>query len=158
MGYNQSNWNKVQANLINEKEFDDQVFTCIQQKNCHTGTPPVVAILDMPDTLRSEAKIKLLIKYGLLDCMKSSKLNPEFTRRNARECGKNHYDFFRGIAYTLPMDKFVVEMMFAIFNETEYPTVWCSIYKEMIDNDQERNQQFQKIIANNGLLVPFCLK
>lgn len=363
VGYNQSNWNKVQANLINEKEFDDQVFTCIQQKNCPTGTPPVVAILDMPDTLRSdftfwrnrrndcahykaydinashvlaffsmlnqymlkitveggkntllrefadafnpaktspkssiqplvdkillmvqpteindffdslqsvigfhfdakfysilegilsgantelkkyviaylsqsndlvdflsqypeevgqlvakdevrtlwysklgccrerflivaelisvglladddvkeclercidnaysqndgmgsisEAKINLLIKYGLLDCMKSSKLNPEFTRRHARECGKNHYDFFRGIAYTLPMYKRVVEMMLAIFNQTEYPTVWCSIYKEMLDNDEERCRQFQKIIEDIDLIFPICLK
>ena len=362
-GYDPNKWNGVQAKLKNEKEFDEQVFTCIQQKNCPTGTPPVVAILDMPDTLRddftfwrnrrndcahykaydinashvlafysmlnqymlkitveggmksllrefkdafdpaktspqksiqplvdkillmvhpsemnvffdglksvtrflfdekfysilegilsgtnkelktyviaylrqsndlvaflshypeevgqlveegevrslwysnlrscrarfsivadlisvglladdeveeclercidnaysqndgmgsiSEAKINLLIKYGLLNSLKSTKLNPEFTRNNARECGQNHYDFFRGIAYTLPINKCTVDMMLDIFNQTEYPTVWCSIFKEMLDNDEERSKQFQKIIEDNELIVPPCLK
>ena len=362
-GYDQNKWNGVQAKLKNEKEFDEQVFTCIQQKNCPTGTPPVVAILDMPDTLRddftfwrnrrndcahykaydinashvlafysmlnqymlkitveggmksllrefkdafdpaktspqksiqplvdkilkmvhqsemndffdglqsatrfhfgtkfysilegilsgsnkelknyvidylrqsndlvdflshypekvgqlvakdevrtlwyskliycrerfsivselisvgllvecevaeclersidnaysqndgmgsiSEAKTNLLIKYGLLDSLKSTKLNPEFTRNNARECGQNHYDFFRGIAYTLPINNCTVEMMLDIFNQTEYPTVWCSIYKEMLDNDEERGKHFQSIIEDNGLVVPPYLK
>ena len=362
-GYDPNKWNGVQAKLKNEKEFDEQVFTCIQQKNCPTGTPPVVAILDMPDTLRddftfwrnrrndcahykaydinashvlafysmlnqymlkitveggmksllrefkdafdpaktspkksiqplvdkillmvhpsemndffdglksvtrflfdekfysilegilsgtnkelktyviaylrqsndlvaflshypeevgqlveegevrslwysnlrscrarfsivadlisvglladdeveeclercidnaysqndgmgsiSEAKTNLLIKYGLLDSLKSTKLNPEFTRNNARECGQNHYDFFRGIAYTLPINNCTVEMMLDIFNQTEYPTVWCSIYKEMLDNDEERGKQFQSIIEDNGLVVPPYLK
>ena len=361
-GYVPNKWNGVQAKLKKEKEFDEQVFTCIQQKNCTTGTPPVVAILDMPDTLRddfifwrnrrndcahykaydinashvlafysmlnqymlkitveggmkyllrefkdafdpaktspqksiqplvdkilqmvhqsemndffdglqsatrfhfgtkfysilegilsgsnkelkkyviyylrqsndlvdflshypeevgqlvakdevrtlwyskliycrerfsivaelisvgllvesevaeclersidnaysqndgmgsiSEAKTNLLIKYGLLDCLKTSKLNPVYTSRNARECGQNHYDFFRGFAYSLPLDKYTIEMMLAIFNEACYPTVWCSIYKEMID-DNERCKQFAKITANNGLSVPVCLK
>lgn len=361
--YNPQNWNRVQEKLKNEKEFDEQVFKCIQQKNCPTGTPPVVAILDMPDTLRddfifwrnrrndcahykaydinashvlafysmlnqymlkitveggmksllrefkdafdpsktspnesiqplvdkillmvkpsemneffnglqsvigfhfdakfysilkdilsgsnrelknyvieylhqsndlvsflslypeevgqlvakdevrtlwyskliycrerfsivaelisvgllvdsevaeclerciesaysqndgmgsiSEAKMNMLIKYGLLDVMKSSKLNPEFTRRNAWECGQSHYDFFRGIVYTLPIDECTVEMMLAIFNEADYPTVWRSIYKEMIDNDEKRGKQFQKIIDDNGHAVPICLK
>lgn len=360
-GYDQNKWNGVQANLKNEKEFDEQAFKCIQQKNCPTGNPPIVAILDMPDTLRddfsfwrnrrndcahykaydinashvlafysmlnqymlkitveggmksllrefedafdpektspkesiqplvdkillmvkpsemneffdglkgitrfhfdakfysilegilsgsntelkdyviaylrqsdvlvnflshypekvgqlvakdevrtlwyskliycrerfsivaelisvgllvesevaeclekcitsaysqnegmgsiSEAKLNLLIKYGLLDCLKTSKLNPNYTNRNARECGQNHYDFFRGFAYSLPLDKYTVEMMLAIFNEACYPTVWCSIYKEMIDN--ERCKQFAKIVANNNLSVPTCLK
>ena len=362
-GYDPNKWNGVQAKLKNEKEFDEQVFTCIQQKNCPTGTPPVVAILDMPDTLRddftfwrnrrndcahykaydinashvlafysmlnqymlkitveggmksllrefkdafdpaktspqksiqplvdkilkmvhqsemndffdglqsatrfhfgtkfysilegilsgsnkelknyvidylrqsndlvdflshypekvgqlvakdevrtlwyskliycrerfsivaelisvgllvecevaeclersidnaysqndgmgsiSEAKTNLLIKYGLLDSLKSTKLNPEFTRNNARECGQNHYDFFRGIAYTLPINNCTVEMMLDIFNQTEYPTVWCSIYKEMLDNDEERGKHFQSIIEDNGLVVPPYLK
>lgn len=362
-GYDPNKWNGVQAKLKNEKEFDEQVFTCIQQKNCPTGTPPVVAILDMPDTLRddftfwrnrrndcahykaydinvshvlafysmlnqylltitveggmksllrefedafdpektspkvsiqplvdkillmvkpsemnkffdglkgitrfqfeakfysilegilsgsntelknyviaylrqsdalvnflshypeevgqllaedevrplwysklrscrerfsivaelisvgllvegeveeclerciesaysqnegmgsiSEAKLNLLIKYGLLDCLKTSKLNPDYTSRNARECGQNHYDFFRGFAYSLPLDKYTVEMMLAIFNEACYPTVWCSIYKEMIDDNEDRGKQFQKIIDDNGLVVPLCLK
>lgn len=362
-GYDPNKWNGVQAKLNNEKDFDEQVFTCIQQKNCPTGTPPVVAILDMPDTLRddftfwrnrrndcahykaydinashvlafysmlnqymlkitveggkntllrefadafnpaktspkssiqplvdkillmvppsemndffdglqsatrfhydakfyailegilsgantelknyviaylrqsgdlvdflsqcpekvgqlvekaevrtlwysklsccrerfsivaelisvgllaegeveeclercidnaysqndgmgsiSEAKLNLLIKYGLLDCLKTSKLNPEFTRNNARECGQNHYNFFYGFAYSLPLDKRTVEMMLAIFNETCYPTVWCSIYKEIINDEEESGKQFQKIIDNNGLAVPICLK
>lgn len=362
-GYDQNKWKGVQAKLKNEKEFDEQVFTCIQQKNCPTGNPPIVAVLDMPDTLRddfsfwrnrrndcahykaydinashvlafysmlnqymlkitveggmksllrefedafdpektspkesiqplvdkillmvkplemneffdglkgitrfhfdakfysilegilsgsntelknyviaylrrsddlvnflshypeevgqlvaedevrplwysklrscrerfsivaemisvgllvdgeveeclerciesaysrnegmgsiSEAKLNLLIKYGLLDCLKTSKLNPNYTNRNARECGQNHYDFFRGFAYSLPLDKYTVEMMLAIFNEACYPTVWCSIYKEMIDNDNERCKQFAKIVANNNLSVPTCLK
>ena len=361
-GYDPNKWNGVQAKLKNEKEFDEQVFTCIQQKNCPTGTPPVVAILDIPDSLRddftfwrnrrndcahykaydinashvlafysmlnqymlkitveggmksllrefkdafdpaktspqksiqplvdkillmvhpsemndffdglqsatrfhfgtkfysilegilsgsnkelkkyvidylrqsndlvdflshypeevgqliakdevrtlwyskliycrerfsivaelisvgllvesevaeclercitsaysqnegmgsiSEAKLNLLIKYGLLDCLKTSKLNPVYTSRNARECGQNHYDFFRGFAYSLPLDKYTIEMMLAIFKEACYPTVWCSIYKEMID-DNERCKQFAKITANNGLSVPVCLK
>lgn len=362
-GYDLHKWNGIQAKLKNDKEFDDQVFTCIQQKNCPTGTPPIVAILDIPDTLRddfifwrnrrndcahykaydinashvlafysmmnqymlkitveggkstllrefadafnpaktspkesiqplvdkillmvhpsemndffdglqsatrfhfdakfysilegilsstnkelktyviaylrqsndlvaflshypeevgqlveegevrslwysnlrscrahfsivadlisvglladgeveeclercidnaysqndgmgsiSEAKTKLLIKYGLLDSLKSTKLDPEFTRNNARECGQNHYDFFRGIAYTLPINKCTVDMMLDIFNQTEYPTVWCSIFKEMLDNDEERSKQFQKIIEDNELIVPPCLK
>ena len=362
-GYDLHKWNGIQAKLKNEKEFDDQVFTCIQQKNCPTGTPPVVAILDIPDTLRddfafwrnrrndcahykaydikashvlafysmlnqyllkitveggkstllrvfadafnpaktspkesiqplvdkillmvhlsemndffdglksvtrflfdekfysilegilsgtnkelktyviaylrqsndlvtflshypeevgqlveegevrslwykklsscrarfsiaaemisvglladgeveeclercidnaysqnddmgsiSEEKTNLLIKYGLLDSLKSSKLNPEVTSRNARECGQNHYDFFRGLAYSLPVEKCTVEMMLDIFNQTEYPTVWRSIYKEMLDNDKERGKQFQKIISDNGLIVPPCFK
>lgn len=50
-GYDPNKWNGVQAKLKDEKGFDEQVFTCIQQKNCPTGTPPVIAILDMPDTL-----------------------------------------------------------------------------------------------------------
>ena len=58
----------------------------------------------------------------------------------------------------MPMDKRVVEMMLAIFNQTEYPTVWCSIYKEMLDNDEERSKQFQSIIEDNELIVPPCLK
>ena len=362
-GYDQNKWNGVQAKLKNEKEFDEQVFTCIQQKNCPTGTPPIVAILDIPDTLRddftfwrnrrndcahykaydinashvlafysmlnqymlkitveggmksllrefkdafdpaktspkepiqplvdkillmvhpsemndffdglhsatrfhfdakfysilegilsgskkelknyvidylrqsndlvdflshypeevgqlvakdevrtlwyskliycrerfsivaelisvglladdeveeclersidnaysqndgmgsiSEAKTKKLIEYGLLDSLKSTKLNPEFTRNNARECGQNHYDFFRGIAYTLPINKCTVDMMLDIFNKTEHPTVWCSIYKKMLDNDEERGKQFQSIIEDNGLVVPPYLK
>lgn len=106
----------------------------------------------------SEAKLNLLIKYGLLDCLRTSKLNPDYTSRNARECGQNHYDFFRGFAYSLPLDKYTIEMMLAIFNEACYPTVWCSIYKEMIDDDNERCKQFAKITANNGLSVPVCLK
>lgn len=105
-----------------------------------------------------EAKTNLLIKHGLLDSLKSSKLNPEFTSRNARECGKNHYDFFRGLAYSLPIEKCTVEMMLDIFNQTEYPTVWCSIYKQMLDNDHERGAQFQRIITDNGLTIPVCLK
>lgn len=362
-GYDPNKWKGVQAKLNNDKEFDDQVFTCIQQKNCPTGTPPVVAILDMPDTLRddfsfwrnrrndcahykaydinashvlafysmlnqymltitveggmksllrefedafnpektspkvsihplvdkillmvkpsemneffdglksitrfnfdakfysilddilsgsntelknyaitylrqsndlvyflshypaevgqlvakdevrtlwysklkscrerfsivaelisvglleegevkeclemcignayskndgmgsiSEAEIKLLIKSGLLDVLKSSKMNPEFTRRNAKDCGKNHYDFFRGFAYTLPINRCTVEMMLDIFNQTDYPTVWCEIYNKMIDNSEDRGKDFQKIIDDNGFVVPLCLK
>lgn len=106
----------------------------------------------------NEAKLNLLIKYGLLDCLKTSKLNPDYTCRNARECGQNHYDFFRGFAYSLPLDKYTIEMMLAIFNEACYPTVWCSIYKEMIVDDNERGKQFAKITAENGLSVPVCLK
>ena len=100
----------------------------------------------------------MLIKHGLLDSLKSSKLNPEYTSRNARECGQNHYDFFRGLAYSLPIEKCTVEMMLDIFNQTEYPTVWRSIYKGMLDYDKERGKQFQKIISDNGLVVPPCLK
>ena len=106
----------------------------------------------------SEAKTKLLREYGLLDSLKSTKLNPACTRNNARECGQNHYDFFRGRAYTLPINKCTVDMMLDIFNQTEYPTVWCSIFKEMLDNDEERSKQFQKIIEDNELIVPPCLK
>ena len=105
-----------------------------------------------------EAKTNLLIKHGLLDSLKSSKLNPELTSRNASECGKNHYDFFRGLAYSLPIEKCTVEIMLDIFNQTEYPTVWCSIYKKMLDNDHERGAQFQRIITDNGLTIPVCLK
>ena len=93
-----------------------------------------------------------------MNSLKSTRLNPEFTSRNARECGQNHNDFFRGIAYTLPINNCTVEMMLDIFNQTEYPTVWCSIYKEMLDNDEERGKQFQSIIEDNGLVVPPYLK
>lgn len=105
----------------------------------------------------SEAKLNLLIKYGLLDCLKTSKLNPDYTSRNARECGQNHYDFFRGFAYSLPLDKCTIEMMLAIFNEACYPTVWCTIYKEMIDDDNERGKLFKEIIEENNFSVPTCL-
>ena len=131
---------------------DDEVEECLERciDNAYSQNDGMGSI--------SEAKTNLLIKYGLLDSLKSTKLNPEFTRNNARECGKSHYDFFRGFAYSLPMDKRVVEMMFAIFNETDYPTVGCSIYKEMLDNDEERCKQFQKIIEDYGLIVSICLK
>ena len=104
-----------------------------------------------------KANLNLLIKYGLLDCLKTTKLNPDYTCRNARECGQNHYYFFQGFAYSLPLDKYTVEMMLAIFNEACYPTVWCSIYKEMIDDDNERGKLFKEIIEENNFSVPTCL-
>lgn len=99
-----------------------------------------------------------LISVGLLDVLKSSKMNPEFTRRNAKDCGKNHYDFFRGFAYTLPINTCTVEMMLDIFNQTDYPTVWCEIYNKMIDDNEDRGKEFQKIKDDNGFVVPLCLK
>lgn len=138
----------ISVGLLADGEVEECLERCID--NAYSQNDGMGSI--------SEAKTKLLIRYGLLDSLKSTKLNPEFTRNNARECGRKHYDFFRGIAYTLPINNCTVEMMHDIFNQTEYPTVWCSIFKEMLDNDEEKDKQVQKIIEDNKLIVPPCLK
>lgn len=138
----------ISVGLLVEGEMEECLERCIE--SAYSQNEGMGSI--------SEAKLNQLMKYGLLDCLKTSKLNPDYTSRNARECGQNHYDFFRGFAYSLPLDKYTVEMMLAIFNEACYPTVWCSIYKEAIIEDKERGKQFAKITSDNGLSVPVCLK
>lgn len=52
--FDEGKWKGVISNLKNDKEFDDEVFKCIQRKNAPTATPPEVAILHMPDELRAD--------------------------------------------------------------------------------------------------------
>lgn len=53
-GYDDGKWISIQKKLKDEKEFDNQVFSCIQHKNQPTATPPIIAVLDIPDEVRDD--------------------------------------------------------------------------------------------------------
>lgn len=52
--YDEGKWKGILSKLQNDKTFDDEVFDCTQHKNQPTCTPPTIAELDIPDSIRED--------------------------------------------------------------------------------------------------------
>ena len=52
--YDDGKWKGLIKKLRNDKEFDEEVFKCVQRKNAPKATPPTIAILDMPNEIRQD--------------------------------------------------------------------------------------------------------
>lgn len=106
----------------------------------------------------SEEEMLALKSAGFFEVLKEKYFNSDYTSKNARNCGKNKYDFFYGFVGNLPVDKEWVEVLCDIFSQADYPTVWCDMYKQYFLKKEEYKVQFNKVISENNIKVPDCLR
>ena len=106
----------------------------------------------------SEAELATLNTFGFFNVLNTEYFNSKYTSKNARECGKLKYNFFYGYMAYLPIDKEWVAILAEIFSEVNYPTVWLDILKENFLNDIEFKAKFDKVVSENAIKLPDCLK
>ena len=106
----------------------------------------------------SDEEMLVLKSAGFFKALKEEYFNSVFTSNNARNCGKNKYDFFYGYVANLPIDKEWIEVLCDIFSQADYPTVWRDMYKEYFLEKEEYKSKFDKVVNENGITVPDCLK
>ena len=106
----------------------------------------------------SDEEMMTLKAAGFFDALKEEYFNSDYTSRNAYNCGRNKYDFFYGYAAYLPVDKEWIEVLVDIFSQADYPTVWRDIYKQQFLEKDEYKAKFDKVVSENGIKIPQCLK
>lgn len=106
----------------------------------------------------SEEEMFALKSADFFEALKKKYFNSDYTSKNARNCGKNKYDFFYGFVGNLPVDKEWVEVLCDIFSQADYPTVWCDMYKQYYLEKEEYKVKFDKVVSENNIKVPDCLK
>ena len=102
----------------------------------------------------SDEKLDLLKSEGLLKFLKEKYFNSSFTSKNAMVCGKQKYEFFSGFMYHIPINKEWVEVIVDIFSQPCYPLVWQDIYIKQFLLKADYKAKFDKIVSDNGILVP----
>lgn len=106
----------------------------------------------------SEEEMLALKSAGFFTILKDEYFNSDYTSNNAWNCGKNKYDFFYGYVANLPIDKEWVVVLCDIFSQASYPTVWRDMYKQYFLEKDEYKAKFDKVVSENGITVPDCLK
>lgn len=106
----------------------------------------------------SDEELLALKGNGFYDILKEEYFNSNYTCSHAKDCGKYRYNFFLGYVYHLPVDKEWVSTIVDIFSEADYPTVWLSIFKERFLENNEYKVKFEKIVSDNSIKLPDCLK
>lgn len=101
----------------------------------------------------------ILKANGFFDVLRKEYFNGDFTSKNVVLCGKNKYEFFYGYVVQMPVDKELMDMLLDIFSRPDYPYVWANIFKERFLNaDASYKAKFDKLVNENGITLPDCLR
>lgn len=107
----------------------------------------------------SEDEQLILNSNGFFDALKEEYFNGDYTSKNVVLCGREKYDFFYGYIAHMPVNKELADMLVDIFSRPDYPYVWSNIFKEhLLEADAAYKAKFDKVVSENGITLPSCLK
>jgi len=107
----------------------------------------------------SEDEQLILNSNGFFDALKEEYFNGDYTCKNVVLCGREKYDFFYGYIAHMPVNKELADMLVDIFSRPDYPYVWSNIFKEhLLEADAAYKAKFDKVVSENGITLPSCLK
>lgn len=139
--------NMLNCSMINPLEIEECITYCIDSSYNNNDYYMI-----------GEEEAEVLIRNGIIDILKNGKCKPSHTSMNAAECGKRHYDFFRTIVASFPINDVFIEMMVGIFSQVSYPTVWAAIFQQNIYDNPKRSKEFEDICSKNSWSIPSCIQ